>query len=174
MILKASIPPPHNESTDSVPQSPLWRWLGYAKKTAFVSFAIIGFFWVGTLVSCTIVRPAFYVDEAFPPITAPGGKLFAYRSVTTGGLGTVWTTKIFIGEVPKGEEFLIYRAQDSDYVPKFRWRDEETLLVELSCDRVNHLSNPSDWDEGSTPMQRVAVRFTYPQSCSPTMAMPNK
>ena len=152
----------------------LLRSLGYVKKAAFTSFAIIGFLWVGTLVSCTAVRPVFYADEDFPRIIAPSGKLSAFRSVTTGGFGTVWTTKIFIGEEPKGEKLLIYETQDSDYKPNFRWLDRETLLIELPCDRVNFLSNPNDYDEGNTPIERVAVRFTYPASCNPTMLVPEK
>lgn len=160
--------------TTFITKEVLMRFFGYAKRAAFISFAIIGFLWFGTLVSCMAVRPVFYADEDFPPIMAPGGKLSAFRRVTTGGFGTVWTTKIFIEETPKGKKFLIYKAQDSDYVPIFRWLDLETLLIELPCDRVNVLSNPSDYDEGSTPMQRVAVRFTYAESCNPTILAPEK
>ena len=152
----------------------LWRAVGYAKRAAFISLAVIGFFCIGFPVACTVVRPAFYAEENFQPIIAPGGKLSAYRSVTTGGFATVWTTRIFISEVPKGESFVIYETRDSDYVPNFRWLGSEMLLVELPCDRVDFLSNSSDFNEGDTPMQRVAVRFTYPDSCNPMLLARDK
>jgi hypothetical protein len=147
----------------------LSRAFGYTKRVAFTIFAIIGLFYVGLPVACTMVRPAFYADENFRPIIAPGGRLAVHRRVTTGGFGTVWTTKLIISEIPEGKKFLIYKAKDSDYVPKTRWVNPEMVLVELPCDRVDHLSSPSDWDEGKTPMQRVAVRFIYPDSCNPML-----
>ena len=160
--------------TTFITKDVLLHSLSYVKRAAFSSFAIIGFLWVGTLVSCTAVRPIFYADTDFPRIMAPDGKLATYRRITTGGLGTVLTTRLFIAEAPKGEELLIYESRDSDYVPKLRWLDRETLLVELPCDRVDYISNPNDWGEGSTPIERVAVRFTYLAPCSPTMAVPEK
>lgn len=144
------------------------------KKAVLFVLAGIGCCAIGLPVACTMVRPAFYADDDFPAIMAPGGRLAAFRRVTTGGFGTVWTTKIFIKGVPKGEEFIVYEARDSDHIPNYRWADSETLLVELPCDRVDYLSNPGDYDEGDTPMQRVAVRFTYPSGCSPTTLAPKK
>lgn len=131
----------------------------------FGLFATIGFFTIVGPLACSAIRPVFYEDTSYPKVRAPGTSLAAYRTVTRGGLGTVWTTRIYLIDTKDNEERLIYETRDSDNVPSLRWLDGETLVISLPCDRIDHLSNPADWDEGKTAMERVAVRFVYLTPC---------
>lgn len=129
-----------------------------------VAFMFTGFMVLVGLPSCRAM-PFLYADAYYPRLLSPGKDLAVFRKVTTGGFGTVWTTRILVEDVQTKKQQTIYENHDSDYEPVMRWLDAETLEIGLPCDRVDHVSNPADYDNGITSMDRYAVRFYYARRC---------
>jgi hypothetical protein len=84
--------------------------------------------------------------------------------VTKGGFGTVWTTRVRLQ--PVGQKgWTVYQAKDSDFTPSMRWKDNDTLVIGLPCERFDYLSNPDDWPRGNPAERRIKVRFEYLRNC---------
>ena len=142
------------------------RYGSLALKIWIFGFSMIGFFTVVGPVACSAVRPAVYEDQEFAKVRAPNGPLAAYRKVTRGGFGTVWTTRIFVVNIINAEESLVYENGDSEFIPNIRWVNGETLALGLPCGRIDHIANPQDFDKGTTPLDRFAVQIEYVKSCA--------
>ena len=146
-------------------QSPVVRWLGRA---VLYTLAFIGLVWlVGASIARVVFSP-FFETSIVRSLPSPDRLAIAEVEVRTGGLGTVWTTRIHLRPNADSEEYwTVYQAKDSDFVPPMRWADRETLLVGLPCERFDYVSNPDDWERSAPPERRLKVRFVYPKDCSP-------
>ena len=128
--------------------------------------ALIGLIWlVGGPLFRLIFSPMF-VREVVHKSPSPDGRAVAEIEVTTGGLGTVWTTRVHLRMVGN-EPWTVYQTKDSEFSPPLRWLDSRTLLIGLPCGRFDHASNPDDWESAYAPRpDRLKVRFTHPANCN--------
>ena len=95
----------------------------------------------------------------------PDRAAVAEVEVTKGGFGTVWTTRVHLR--PVGQEgWTVYQAKDSDFTPSTRWKGDDTLVIGLSCERFDFLSNPDDWQRSDPAERRFKVRFEYIRDCA--------
>ena len=109
------------------------------------------------------LRP-LYVVEVVKTLPSPDQKASAQVEVTRGGFGTVWTTRVSLQGADE-DRWTIYETGDSDFVPTLTWSDGQTLVVALPCERVDHLSNPDDWERADPSEPRLKVRFEYVAKC---------
>ena len=123
-------------------------------------FAIIGVisaFFFGALFG---LHELFYEETVEEEIHSPDRTLKVVRLITRGGFGTVYRTSLHVKD-EAGEEFSIYSNGDSDYVPKVEWVGPEHIEITIHCGRINHMSNPSAYEDAKTAIGRLRVKFLY-------------
>jgi hypothetical protein len=140
------------------------KLFGHLRRGIFLFFAIVGFFsFFGGPILGFLLAPLYH-REITQRVYSPDGSTVAEVEVTTGGFGTVWTTRVRL--IPSQQQgWLIYKTKDSDFTPSLRWRDRDTLIIGLPCYRVGHLSNPDDWERSDPNERRFKVRFDYVEDC---------
>jgi hypothetical protein len=138
----------------------LWKLILYC-------LAAAGFIWLaGGTIGRILLSPMF-VTEKVRVLPSPNGDAVAEIEVRSGGLATVWTTRVHLRPDPDNDFYwTVYQAKDSDFVPPMRWVDNQTLLITLPCKRFDYASNPDDWQRSDSSERRLKVRFTYPAACS--------
>ncbi|MEM8918418.1 MAG: hypothetical protein AAGE37_06105 [Pseudomonadota bacterium] len=106
-----------------------------------------------------LVRVALFEITRMDEIVSPDGELKAYREVTRGGFGTVWTTRIYVTDRNEGQSRIVYSNKDSDFIPKLQWVSAEQLSISLPCGRIDHVGNPKAYSQGKVAFARLQVRF---------------
>ena len=123
----------------------------------FAIFGIVSAFIFGSLFGLLELLSQRTVEEE---VYSPDKTLKVVRLVTRGGFGTVYTTRLHVKD-EAGEEFSIYSNTNSDYVPKVEWVGPEHLEITIHCGRVNHMGNPSAYEDAKTAIGRLRVKFLY-------------
>ena len=123
-------------------------------------FAILGVVSALFFVARSGFHEFFYEETVEEEIHSPDRTLKVVRRITRGGFGTVYTTRLNV-EDEAGKGFLIYSNGDSDYVPKVEWVGPEHLEITIHCGRINHMSNPSAYEDAKTAIGRLRVKFLY-------------
>jgi hypothetical protein len=135
-------------------------------REAIVSLlAVIGALCLLSIISLLGLHRLLYATEVIRTLPSPDHRASAQIEVTKGGFGTVWTTEVYLRS--RGNNWIIYKSRDSDFEPPLRWRNGETLVVGLPCDRFDHTSNPDDWERDDPGEHRLRMIFEYPADCRP-------
>jgi hypothetical protein len=148
----------------SPPPSRIRKWTRSLTRVAVLILAAIGLCWlIGGPILLLLLTP-IYDRQVTKRAYSPNRALVSEVEVTKGGLGTVWTTRVHLQ--PVGQEgWTIYKTKDSDFTPSMKWKGNDTLVIGLSCERFDYLSNPDDWPRGNSAARRIKVRFEYLRKC---------
>lgn len=146
------------------PPSHIRIWTNRLVRGAVLVLAAIGLCWlVGGPVIRLLLTPA-YDRQVTKRVYSPDRAAVSQVEVTKGGFGTVWTTRVHLK--PVGQEgWTIYQTKDSDFTPSLKWKSDDTLVIGLSCERFDYLSNPDDWQRSNPAERRFKVRFEYARDC---------
>ena len=140
------------------------QWTRIVPRAAVLVLAAIGLCWlVGGPMLRLLLAPA-YDRQITKRVYSPNRAAVSEVEVTKGGLGTVWTTGVYLR--PVGQDgWTVYQTRDSDFTPSIKWKGNDTLVVGLPCQRFDYLSNPDDWPRSKPAEPRLKVRFIYIRNC---------
>lgn len=152
--------------TSSVPPARRGRpWLRGLWKVIVSGLATVGLFVLLWQPMAPALRNWFFVTEVRGTYPSPDRRAEARIEVTSGGLGTVLTTRVVM-TAEGGESWTIYETGDSDFRPSVAWVNRDTLLLGLGCGVFGHISNPDDWPRADPRARRLKVRLTYVERCT--------
>lgn len=106
------------------------QWTRIVTRAAVLVLAAIGLCWlVGGPMLRLLLAPA-YDRQITKRVYSPNSAAVSEIEVTKGGLGTVWTTSVYLR--PVGQDgWTVYQTRDSDFTPSIKWKGNDTLVVGL-------------------------------------------
>ena len=146
------------------PRSRFQLWTLRLVRAVTWALAAIGFGWlVGGPILRLLLTPA-YNRQVTKRVYSPHRAAVSQVEVTSGGFGTVWTTRVRVGPTDQ-DGWIVYQARDSIFTPALTWKSDDTLVIGLSCDRFDYLSNPDDFRDSNRTERRLEVHFEYLRLC---------